>query len=205
MNKKTKILIIFIVIAVIIIGVISYGVSIYVQNAERKAIEETKIAMQKEQAEKAKQEKKKEEEVKKQQEIEKQKQLEAEQARQQESQENQEEESQLVQDEEEKRVIGEEIREQINNGYFPSDEEFKSFILNSFANYMRNKELQFAQIAKANNKTITDRSFDDLANQFFQEIKSTEYYKARNVKQIMGYILEQTPNFILNNFLVDKY
>ena len=197
MNKKTKILIIFIVIAVIIIGVISYGVSIYVQNAERKAIEETKIAMQKEQAEKAKQEKKKEEEVKKQQEIEKQKQLEVEQAREQGLQENQEEESQLVQDEE--------IREQINNGYFPSDEEFKSFILNSFANYMRNKELQFAQIAKANNKTITDRSFDDLANQFFQEIKSTEYYKARNVKQIMGYILEQTPNFILNNFLVDKY
>lgn len=197
MNKKTKILIIFIVIAVIIIGVISYGVSIYVQNAERKAIEETKIAMQKEQAEKAKQEKKKEEEVKKQQEIEKQKQVEVEQARGQGLQENQEEESQLVQDEE--------IREQINNGYFPSDEEFKSFILNSFANYMRNKELQFAQIAKANNKTITDRSFDDLANQFFQEIKSTEYYKARNVKQIMGYILEQTPNFILNNFLVDKY
>lgn len=214
MNKKVKLLIISMVIVGVISGGVSYGISKYVLQVKHKATKEAKIAMQKEQEEKenterqkkekdkAEEEKKKKEAEKKQQEqeIEKEKQTELKQTEQVRKQ--QVEQEKITQ--EEKIAIGEEIREKVDNGYFPSDEEFRSFIIHSFANHMEGNEVQLAQYAHANNKTVTERSFDDLSNQLLEEVKTTEFYKDKNVRGIMAYILEQTPNFLLNNFWVNK-
>ncbi|WP_010292220.1 hypothetical protein [Clostridium senegalense] len=215
MNRNKKILIICIIAIMIISGGVGYGISKHIKKIEREAIEKTKIAMQKEQQEKEKvekekiekekkqkeeEQKKKDEEAKKQQEIENVKQIEEEQARQQEEQQQVEESQELEQQE----VSNQEADSKFNpKPYFPSDIEIESAILNSFSNYMRSNSEIIVEIAKKDKKITTSRSVEDLAIQFLNEVKSTEYYKEGKGQGILNYIYEQTPDFLLNNLLVD--